>query len=796
MLASLPRSLLVSLTMLLLSAGLHTGWLVFRWGDAAAQEWYSDLHYLLVAGLFLVVVAQLFHRRTEGLRVAFLWLLAHALVRFGAESVWVFLELIVKVPPFPSVADGLYFLAYLLQGGAFLALARQPLRSMSTARLALDSLIVVGAVGVFSWYLFLAQIASNPGEPLLTRLVSLAYPIFDLFLLSLLLLAVFRTQRLRPHEVLFAFGLGLNIVGDYLFAYFTYTGTYATGNPIDALWAWSFVIEGFGAALAMRSAPQEQRGVGALQLNATLLAPYLALLSSFALLLRVYEARSLAATGALWGTALVTLLVMVRQIVMFADNARLHRALAAREAQVAHLALHDALTELPNRRALMMQLHDAVRCAQVAGSRLAVLFIDLDGFKRINDTLGHAAGDTTLKEIAGRLRSHVPPEAHVARLSGDEFAVVLPDLPDTEAPVRVGRRLLAALDEPFILDGTSVNVGASIGVGIWPDHASDSEELLGSADAAMYHVKAHGKHDVQLFSPDLDAHRRARQGLECALRGALDRNEVSLRYQPLCDLAGKVVGAEALMRWKHLELGEVSPERFIPVAEDLGLIVPFGEWVLREACRQAAEWRLQGLTLRIAVNVSPAQLACADFPDQVWAALARAQLPAEALELEITERLVVQDGAQTAGVLETLGRQGVRIVIDDFGVGHSALAYLLRLPITGLKIDRSFVQQLQGRGNSEQGTERVVQAVTSLAHSLGLSVVAEGIETVSQRQRVHDLGCDYLQGYLLAPPLTPSDFESWWRAHEVQRQREQNAGQSAHLQAAELPPGKSILASR
>ncbi len=726
--------------------------------------------------------------------MAFLWLLAHSFVRFGAESIWAYLELIVKVPPFPSVADGLYFLAYLLQGGAFLAFARQPLRSMTTARLALDSLIVVGAVGVFSWYLFLAQIAGNPDEPLLTRVVSLAYPIFDLFLLSLLLLAVFRTQRLRPHEVLFALGLGLNIVGDYLFAYLTYTGTYVTGNPIDALWAWSFVLEGLGAALAMRSAPQLQRSVGALQLNATLLAPYVALLTSFMLLVKVYEARSLAASGALWGTALVTLLVMVRQIVMFADNARLHRALAAREEQVAHLALHDALTGLPNRRALMLHLNDAVRRVQVTGSRVAVLFVDLDGFKRINDTLGHAAGDTTLKEIAGRLRSHVPPEAHVARLSGDEFAVVLPDLPDIEASMAVGRQLLAALAVPLTLDGTSINVGASIGVGICPDHGAETEGLLGSADAAMYHVKVHGKHGVQLFSPDLDAHRRARQQIESALRGALDRNEISLRYQPLCDLAGRVVGAEALMRWNHPELGEVPPAQFIPVAEDLGLIIALGEWALHEACRQAAEWRLQGLTLRMAVNVSPAQLACADFPEHVWGALDRAQLPAEALELEITERLVVQDGAQTAGVLETLGRQGVRIVIDDFGVGHSALAYLMRLPITGLKVDRSFVQQLQGGGYPELGAERVVQAVTSLAHSLGLSVVAEGVETASQRQRVHDLGCDYLQGYLLAPPLTPTNFECWWRAHEAQRQGKQNQGEAAH--SGEPVSMKPALANR
>ncbi|GBF08083.1 diguanylate cyclase/phosphodiesterase [Deinococcus aerius] len=766
---ALPPALRPTLGLLIVAAGLHSAWLVFGWGGAEWREWFSDLHYLLVVGLFLVAVGQLFARSTGPLRVAFAWLLAHALVRFAAEGSWAYLELIVRVPPFPSFADGLYFLAYLLQGAAFVLLARLPLLGLRTARLALDSLIVVGAVGVFSWQLFLAGIAGDASEPLVSRLVSLTYPVLDLFLLSLLLLAVFRHQRLRAHEVFFALGLGLNIIGDFIFVYLTQTGSYVTGHPVDALWAWSFVLEGLGAAFAVRVGPRASRRPGTWQVRLTLLSPYLALLASFALLLALYQRQTLAVSGVLWGTALVTVLVMVRQIVMFIDNARLHRALTAREAELEHLAHHDPLTGLPNRRALTAHLEEAVRRARASGTRLALLFVDLDGFKHINDTLGHAAGDAALREVARRLRENAPAGAQVARLSGDEFAVVVPDLAEADAALPVGEALLSALTAPLALPGTGARVGASVGVAVWPDHVPDAGGLLRSADSAMYHVKLRGKNGVRLFSPELDAEWRGRQEIERHLRGALDRGEFRLHYQPQCGPGGEVVGAEALLRWTHPELGEVPPRRFVPVAEDLGLIGPLGEWVLREACRQAAAWRAGGLPLRVAVNVSPAQFAQADFPAQVRAALESAGLPGSALDLEITERLLVQDMARTAHQLALLGGWGVRISIDDFGTGHSALAYLLRLPISALKVDRGFVQELDEAGQDGVGAARVVQAVAGLAHNLGLTVVAEGVEEPWQRQRVLDLGCDYVQGYFLARPLPPAEFERWWRAHEAGR---------------------------
>ncbi|BDP44041.1 hypothetical protein DAETH_40100 (plasmid) [Deinococcus aetherius] len=771
MVPSLPREARPTLalsTLLVLAAVLHSAWLVRGWGGAGWRDWYSDLHYLLVVGLFLAVVGQLFARSRGASRLALAWLLAHALVRFLAEGSWAYLELIVKVPPFPSFADGLYFVAYLLQGAAFLALARLPLRGLAAARLALDSLIVVGAVSVFSWHLFLAGIAGDTGESLVSRLVSLAYPVFDLFLLSLLLLAVFRHQRLRAHEVLFALGLGLNIVGDYLFVYLTQADAYVTGHPVDALWAWSFVVEGFAAVLAARARPDAPRRAPALQVNLTLLAPYLALLASFVLLLSLFGRQTLAVTGVLWGTALVTLLVMARQIVMFADNARLHRALSTREAQLEHLAHHDPLTGLPNRRALTARLEEAVRRAREAGGRVALLFVDLDGFKHINDTLGHPAGDAALREIAARLRDHAPAGAGVARLSGDEFAVVLPGL-DAGAALAVGRGLLDALTAPLALPGAGVSVGASVGVSVWPDDAQGAGELLRRADDAMYHVKLRGKNGVQLFTPEMGAEARARQETRRCLPGALERGELRLHYQPQCGPRGEVVAAEALLRWTHPLLGEVPPDRFVPVAEDLGLILPLGEWVLREACRQAAEWRARGLTLRVAVNVSPAQLGQADFPDRVLLALRGAGLPPEALELEITERLAVRNVAVAARQLARLGDRGVRVAVDDFGTGQSALASLSRLPLTSLKVDRGFVRDLDEAGHDPAGAARVVQAVAGLAHSLGLTVVAEGVEEAWQFGRVHALGCDLVQGYLLARPLPPAEFERWWRAHERRR---------------------------
>ncbi|WP_084045534.1 putative bifunctional diguanylate cyclase/phosphodiesterase [Deinococcus hopiensis] len=762
--------LLLTLGLLAFSGLLHSAWLAFGWGGREWREWYSDLHYLLVVGLFMAVTAQVGRDSSGPLRPAFRWLLVMAVIRFAAEGTWTYLELILKVPPFPSLADTLYFLAYLAQGVALLRLAQVPLRALSTARLALDSLTVVGAVGVFSWQLFLARVATNAAEPLLNRLVTLMYPALDLALLSLLLLVVFRRQRLRTYEGLFAAGLLLNIVGDYLFAYLSTTGAYSTGQPVDALWAWSFVLEGFGVALAARAPAGEEREVPRWQAQLSTFSPYLALLGSFSLLIRLEGVQTPEVQGVLWGTAAVTALVVARQTVMLTDNARLNRVLSAREAELAHLAHHDPLTGLPNRRALTAALDAKIAQTGPAG-RLALLFADLDGFKNINDTQGHAAGDAALREIAARLAAQTPSGGLAARLSGDEFALLLPGVPHEDGAWEAGKQLAQAITVPLALEGTRFTVGVSVGVALWPDHARSASELLSAADTAMYGVKTAGKNGVKVFRPEMRAATRRRQDIERLLRDAPERGELRLHYQAQGSLGGEPHGTEALLRWTSPEMGEVSPAEFVPVAEETGLIVSVGGWALGEACRQVAVWRAQDLALRVTVNVSPAQLAHPDFGQWVEKALRSAGLPGHALELELSALPSLPDLARFVRPLEVLTAKGVRLSLGGVGAGPLDLTHLLPLPLMALKVDRRVVAALARPGTpkteDDAGATQLLRATVALARSLGLSVVAQGVEQEWQRRRVQALGADAYQGHLLARPLPAGEFEDWWRSNKV-----------------------------
>jgi len=437
-------------------------------------------------------------------------------------------------------------------------------------------------------------------------------------------------------------------------------------------------------------------------------------------------------------------------------------------ARLDHEAHHDALTGLPNRTLLRDRLN--IELARLARSdlTLAVLFIDLDDFKRVNDTLGHVAGDRLLQEMARRLQATMRPSDTVARIGGDEFVVVVPELAYGYDVVRVVQRIQAALACPFELCGQNIGMNSSIGISVAPSGAAPFETipagetmadiLLGQADMAMYQAKHEGKNDLRFFSTVLTAQALDRARIEARLRRAIDAKALTLHYQPQFGVAsGRLVGLEALLRWTDEELGVVTPDRFIPVAEDTGLIIPLGHWVLGEACRQIAEWNLQ---VPVAINVSPAQLVRTDFTDMVRVTLKRYGLAGTALKLEITERLVVRDPALAARRLEALRALGVRMSVDDFGAGQAGLSSLLSLPVDEVKLDRALIA-----GLSEQATSwRVIGALLSLARGLGLSVVAEGVETEKQLSALRELGCDSVQGYLTGRPAAPADLLELVRA--------------------------------
>ena len=428
------------------------------------------------------------------------------------------------------------------------------------------------------------------------------------------------------------------------------------------------------------------------------------------------------------------------------------------EQELAHQAFHDSLTGLPNRRLFLDRAEQALRRAGRTATPPVALCLDLDGFKDVNDSLGHQAGDGLLRVVANRLLGVVRAGDTVARLGGDEFAVLLDATGTTRADAEdLAERVLAVLAEPMDLDGSTVTVGTSIGV-VVADPEATPETLLRDGDIAMYRAKAAGRRQWICFVPGMRDAELGRIELERELTGALDGGQLSLVYQPVVDLRTEAVtGFEALLRWHSPTLGPIGPDRFVPVAEASGLIGPIGRWVLAEAARTASGWqREHGEQLTMAVNVSARQLADPGFLADVRAVLADSGVAPGSLVLEITETALVTDATTVGARLAELRAMGVRIALDDFGTGYSSLSWLRTFPVDVLKIDRSFVQLLSGSGQDAA----IVIGLVQLAHSLDLEVVAEGVELADQRDRLRAEGCDLAQGYLFARPLTPADAEA------------------------------------
>ncbi len=433
------------------------------------------------------------------------------------------------------------------------------------------------------------------------------------------------------------------------------------------------------------------------------------------------------------------------------------------EERIRYLAQHDELTGLANRATLQTSLARAIEQARRHSRRVAVLFIDLDRFKIINDTLGHDAGDAVLKTVSARLRDSLRGSDVIARQGGDEFVVVVEEFSNETDLAGVARKILETFEQPLNLGGQEFLLTASIGIGTYPDDGRDVQGLLKAADMAMYRAKEAGKNNFQFYSPQMNSHSFERLALEAALKRALERGELLLHYQPKLELAtGRIAGAEALIRWQHPDMGLVSPLRFIPIAEETGLIAPIGAWVLEEACRQTKAWQAAGLgALSIAVNLSSRQFVQGALLEEVLSALNRTGLEPRHLELELTESTVMQNPERAAGVLAELAALGVSLAIDDFGTGYSSLAYLKRFPVSTLKIDRSFIMDLP----DDPDDAAITRAVIALARSLKLTVVAEGVETGRQLDFLSAHACDLVQGFFVARPLPAAAFERFMREH-------------------------------
>jgi diguanylate cyclase (GGDEF)-like protein/PAS domain S-box-containing protein len=425
------------------------------------------------------------------------------------------------------------------------------------------------------------------------------------------------------------------------------------------------------------------------------------------------------------------------------------------EAQTRHQAEHDALTDLPNRVLLLDRLHQALAATRRQHRQFALMFLDLDRFKEINDTHGHKAGDAVLKELAGRLVHCVRGVDTVSRLGGDEFVVLLPDIGGADHAAHVAASMMHAVARPVPVGEQELALSVSIGIAMSPADGHDADTLLHHADVAMYHAKQNGRNGFQFFSPEMNAHVVERVQMENQLRLALENDEFVLEYQPEIDIdSGRTIGAEALIRWRHPDHGLLLPHQFIPVAEESGLIVPIGQWVLRQACRQARAWRDEGFPVAVAVNLSGVQFIHNSLVHYVDDALAASNLAPECLDLEITEGVIMKGNDVAIATLKELRARGVRLTIDDFGTGFSSLSSLRRFPLSKLKIDRSFVDDIT---HNPEGAD-MIPAIIAVARSLKLKVIAEGVETAEQLDYLRQHGCDEYQGFYASVASTAPDF--------------------------------------
>jgi diguanylate cyclase (GGDEF)-like protein len=424
--------------------------------------------------------------------------------------------------------------------------------------------------------------------------------------------------------------------------------------------------------------------------------------------------------------------------------------------RIEYLASHDSLTGLPNREMFNEMLHYAISAAQRHQRQFAVLFIDLDRFKVINDSLGHDAGDVLLVEVASRLRGALRSSDVVARLGGDEFVVILEETAERGDVERIAHNLLSVLSQPLQLSGHECHTTASIGIAMYPLDGSDAQTLTKNADMAMYLTKEDGKNGVRFFNKEIRTQSIERLTLETALRRALDRNQFALHYQPKVDMAtGQITGVEALLRWTHPELGVLPPSQFIPLAEETGLIVPIGRWVLKEACAQNMAWQRRGLRpVSMAVNLSPRQFGDEHLLQDVDEALAASGMSPVLLQLEVTESMVMRNVSRAVKVLDAIQSRGIRLAIDDFGTGYSSMSLMKQFPIDTIKIDRSFVRDLP----KDSEDQAIAQAIISMGKALGMTVIAEGVETVEQEAFLRSHACDEMQGYLFSKPVPPQQL--------------------------------------
>lgn len=786
---------------------------------------YAPIVDLLAAGMLFFAAWRM---RTYSRQMALAWLIIgmSMLCTMLGDILWMVYEVISGVSPSPSLADAFYLIYYpLFLLGVQLLPAQRESQSEWTIR-TIDMIIIMLSALLILWNFLIGPIIQAGSESYLLLGISVAYPIGDLVIIWALLTILYRPLGTRASQsfwLLVAGGSAI-VIFDVIYSYQYVQGLYQSGSLVDAGYTLGYLLFALGGFFQYRQAqtswkfilpaaeptshnwskPAARRWWG--------YTPYAGVAGAYFLLLGGSNAHlPMTVTQLVISVGAIIMLIILRQVLTMRENnilsADLQFALsevqrqalmlerANKEMQVeiherrraeerlSYDALHDALTGLPNRALFLDRLdHAARKKKRTPAFEYAVLFLDLDSFKVVNDSMGHVAGDQLLARTAQILLSCVRSTDTVARLGGDEFVILLEDVNSQEDVINTANRLQKELGSPLQLEGTRVFVSVSIGIVNQVEEYVLPEDVLRDADLAMYQAKSHGRARYEIFHTGMRANVILRMELENDLRRAIEEKEFVLHYQPILELPDhRLVGFEALVRWQHPQRGLVLPGEFIKVAEETGLILPLGKWILNEACRQAKEWQVRlsmQFSMRVSVNISGRQLKQPDFVCMVRQALEDAQLPARCLALEVTKSVCLDSLETVAETLVELQKLGVETQIDDFGTGYSSLSYLQRLPVRSIKIDRSFIRDINdGSSNAPD----IIRAIFSMVNDLGIKAVAEGIENEAQLIALKRLRCSYVQGFLLAMPMDEANLEKWLLANRPSHTGSLNPAQAAGI---------------
>ena len=688
-------------------------------------------------------------------RGPWLWFAAGLSSFLTADVIYYILELLSPSgPPFPSVADFFYLMMYplMIVGLTKMVRAVRPADDNSDAATSIDAAVVGIAMFGALWVLFVDTVFATDTNTTAALLTQLAFPVMDVALLAVAARLAVILHLKHPPFALMAAAIGSLAVADIAYGIYNAAGKFQTGLFIDFFWLGFYVLFAAAALHPDVHSPGQAPALEDKLTGRQLTIMFLATLGVPMIDLVWGNQQDRIVT--IIASALLSLLILVRVF-------SLMRAIQRGQDRLRHDARHDSLTGLTNR---VLFAERTATALEIPDASVAVLFIDLDDFKNVNDSLGHAAGDTLLAEVAERLLACVGPNDTVARFGGDEFAVLLERTANRRDVVAVARRALEAMADPIDIGVRSFRASASIGIAMYDETTQDVESLLRNADVAMYLSKSRGKGRFEFFQPEMHEEAIERLDLKADLQRAIDEKEFILHYQPIFDLdTGKVALAEALIRWKHPTRGLVMPDRFIGLAEENGLITGIGEWVMQEACLQASQWqRIPGCEdIGITVNLSMGQLQDTGLVNSLTRALKDSGLHASYLVLEITESMLAQDPERSAEILGQLKTIGVKLALDDFGTGYSSLSYLRSFAVDSIKIDRSFISELHRSSTSTA----LVDAVVNLARALGSYTVAEGIEYSDQAALLRKLGCDRGQGFYFCRPLAPAALSTLLKEH-------------------------------